>query len=64
MNNSKLTEQMIKDIKLARKTIKRHERIGIPQVERCIRIADIHLHSILWFSGEAVHYRPDLEIED
>ena len=61
--DAQLIDKMIIDIKNVRKTIKKYEGIGIPQMERCIRTADMNLHWILWLSGEAVEYRPDLPIE-
>jgi len=64
MINKQIIDEMAIDIKTARKLIKKYERIGIPQLERFVRSADMNLHSILWESGKVVQYRPDLPIED
>lgn len=64
MVDEQLIDEMIADVRDARRVIKKYEGIGIPQLERYIRNADINLHWILWSSGAAVQYRPDLPLED
>lgn len=59
-----LIDRMVADIKEARRLIKEYQNIGIPELERCVRMADINLHWILWLNGEAHQYQPDLPLED
>ncbi len=57
-------EKMVRDIKQARRLIKEYQEIGIPEIERTLRIADMNLHWALWVCGEAVQYLPDLPLEE
>ena len=55
---------LIEDVKKIRRLIKTYQNIAIPEIACCLRIADINLHEILWVSGEATQYLPDLPLED
>lgn len=57
-------DKLVANLKQARKLIKEFEAIGIPEIERDIRIADINLHYALWACGEASIYSPDLPLEE
>jgi len=57
-------EKMVRDIKQARRLIKEHQEIGVPEIERSLRIADMNLHWVLWVCGETVQYLPDLPLEE
>jgi len=63
MIDPQLIDEMVVDIKNVRKVLGKYSRFGIPQIERFIRSANINLQSILWESGEATNYRPDLPID-
>lgn len=64
MVDHQMMEKMLKDLVQARRLIKGYQEIGIPEIERCLRMADMNLHWILWVCGEAVQYLPDLPLED
>lgn len=64
MVDAHLIDEMITDVKNARIIIKKYEAVGNPQLERYIRDIDMTLHNLLWVTGEAVQYRPDLPIEN
>lgn len=57
-------EKLINNVKQARKLIKEFEEVGIPEIERNLKIADMNLHWVLWVCGEAVQYLPNLPLED
>lgn len=64
MVDAHLIDEMITDVKNTRRIIKKYEALGNPQFERYIRGIDMSLHNLLWCTGEAVQYRPDLPIEN
>jgi len=64
MVDHQMIQKMVKDLRQARRLIKGYQEIGIPEIERCLRMADMNLHWILWGCGEAVQYLPDLPLED
>lgn len=65
MVDQNLINKLVSNVKQARRLIREHEsEIGIPEIERSLRIADMNLHWILWLLGEAVQYAPDIPLED
>jgi len=64
MVDQKEIKKLVFNVKQARRLIKEFEEIGIPEVERTLKIADMNLHWVLWTCGEAVKYLPDLPLED
>ena len=60
-----LINKLGSNVRQARRLIKEYEsEIGIPEIERCLRIADMNLHWTLWLLGEAVQYAPDIPLEE
>ena len=57
-------DKLVTNLKQARKLIKEFESIGIPEIERNIRLADLNLHYALWVCGAANRYEPDLPLEE
>jgi len=64
MDNQKTMEKLLNNVKQARRLIKEFEDIGIPEIERNLRIADMNLHWVLWVCGEAVQHLPNLPLEE
>lgn len=64
MVDRKEMQTLTEDIRVMRRLIKKYHNIGVPEVARYLRIADMNLHQILWVSGEATQYLPDLPLED